>query len=73
MGQPLPAPSLVSPVNDARFAPGAVVSFDWPDVAGAAGYTIQIDDSDNFASPFTLDPTVTASQHTASGLPTRRM
>ncbi|GIH05472.1 hypothetical protein Rhe02_35390 [Rhizocola hellebori] len=72
-GGPLPAPALLSPASDARFAPGAVVAFDWADVTGAASYTIQIDDSDTFGSPLTLDLTVVVSQHTASGLPTQRM
>lgn len=37
----LPAPTLVSPANDARFSPGTAITFEWNDVAGAAGYTIQ--------------------------------
>ena len=47
----LPAPSLVSPAADARFAPGANITFNWSDVTGAASYTIQIDDSNTFPSP----------------------
>jgi hypothetical protein len=69
----LPAPSLVSPANDARFAPGTTVTFDWTDVAGAASYTIQIDDSDQFTAPLVASQTVTASQVTIAGLPTTRM
>jgi len=72
-GQPLPAPSLVSPASDARFSPGTSITFDWGDVAGAASYTLQIDNSESFGAPFTLEVTVTASQHTAAGLPTQRM
>ncbi len=71
-GQPLPAPSLLGPGDDARFAPGTTVIFDWSDVTGAASYTIQIDNDDEFPSPFTVEATATASQYTASGLPTQR-
>jgi len=69
---PLPAPSLVSPAADARFNPGASITFDWTDVSGAAGYTIQIDDSDTFATPLVNQGT-TASQFTTNTLPTIRM
>jgi len=69
----LPAPSLVSPANDARFAPGATITFDWSDVTGAASYTIEIDDSSTIAAPLVLSQTVTASQFATSTLPTRRM
>ncbi|HEX6683413.1 MAG TPA: SBBP repeat-containing protein [Candidatus Limnocylindrales bacterium] len=72
-GGQLPAPSLLSPGNDARFEPGTTITFDWSDVAGAASYTIQIDNNDNISSPFVAAATVTASQFTASGLPTQRM
>jgi len=69
---PLPAPSLVSPATDARFSPGASITFDWTDVSGAAGYTIQIDDSDTFSSPV-VNQATTASQFTTSTLPAVRM
>jgi hypothetical protein len=68
----LPAPSLVSPATDARFNPGASITFDWTDVSGAASYTIQIDDSDTFASPL-VNSNTTASQFTTNTLPTTRM
>src|SRR5262249_13995368 len=58
---PLPAPSLASPAADARFAPGANITFDWSDVSGAATYTIQIDDDNAFPSPWLLNQTVTSS------------
>ena len=70
---PLPAPSLVSPAADARFAPGANIIFDWSDVSGAASYTLQIDDNNAFPSPFILQQTVTASQFSSSTLPTLTM
>jgi hypothetical protein len=69
---PLPAPALVSPAADARFSPGASISFDWTDVSGAASYTIQIDDSDTFSSPV-VNQNTTVSQFTTNTLPTIRM
>ncbi len=69
---PLPAPSLVSPAADARFSPGTSITFDWADVSGAASYTIQIDDSDNFSSPL-VNQNTTVSQFTTNTLPTVRM
>jgi len=72
-GGPLPAPSLVAPAADARFAPGTNITFDWTDVTGAASYTIQIDDQDSFPSPLIVDQTVTTSQFNTSTLPTKTM
>ena len=69
----LPAPSLLSPANDARFNPGQAITFDWSDVAGASTYTIQIDDSQSFSTPLTVNQTTSASQFTTSTLPTTRM
>ena len=69
---PLPAPALLSPSDDARFNPGQSIVFDWSDVAGAASYTIQIDDQENFSSP-TINQSVTASTYSTSTLPTTRM
>jgi hypothetical protein len=69
----LPAPVLLSPAADARFAPGTDITFDWTDVAGAASYTIQIDDSNSFPSPLIVDQTVAASQFSTSTLPTKTM
>lgn len=70
---PLPAPSLVSPSADARFSPGSTITFDWTDVSGAASYTIQIDDSDNFSSPQVVNQNTTVSKFTTNTLPTVRM
>jgi hypothetical protein len=72
-GTVLPAPSLLSPAADARFAPGANILFDWPDVNGAASYTIQIDDSNSFPAPFIIEQTVTTSQFSTSTLPIKTM
>jgi hypothetical protein len=69
----LPAPSLISPAADARFAPGTNITFDWSDVTGAASYTIQIDDSNSFPTPLIVDQTVTVSQFSTSTLPTQTM
>ena len=68
----LPAPSLVSPAADARFAPGTNITFNWSDVSGAANYTIQIDDQNTFSSPI-VNQNVTASQFSSSTLPTLTM
>jgi hypothetical protein len=70
---PLAAPALQSPSNDARFSPGQSITFDWSDVAGAANYTIQIETSESFSAPFTVEQTVTISRFTTSSLPTTRM
>ena len=72
-GSTLPAPSLVSPATDARFTPGTNITFDWSDVASAAAYTIQIDDSNSFSSPVIVNQNTTASQFSTSTLPTRTM
>jgi hypothetical protein len=68
----LPAPSLVSPAADARFAPGTNITFNWSDVSGAANYTVQIDDQNTFSSPI-VNQNVTASQFSSSTLPTLTM
>ena len=69
----LPAPSLIQPANDARFSPGTTILFDWSDVSGAASYTIQIDDSESFSAPLTVNQTTTVSQYSTSALPVTRM
>lgn len=63
----------MSPAHQARFSPGQTITFDWTDVAGAASYTIQIDDSNTFAAPQIVSQTVTASTYSTSTLPTRKM
>jgi hypothetical protein len=69
----LGAPSLISPPADARFAPGANITFDWSDVSGATSYTIQIDDRDTFPAPLVVDQAVATSQFSTSTLPTLTM
>lgn len=70
----LPAPTLSSPAADARFAGGVAITFDWSDVAGAASYTLQIDDDSTFPTPQIVNQTVTgSSQFATSTLPVTRM
>jgi hypothetical protein len=69
----LPAPSLLSPAEDARFSPGTSITFDWTDVSGAASYTIQIDNDSSFPAPLLVNQNTTVSQFTTSTLPTTRM
>ena len=70
---PPAAPTLVSPPADARFRPGTTIRFDWSDVADAATYTIQIDESQGFTAPLLVQQTTTASRYETSTLPARRM
>ena len=65
------APSLISPANDAT--PAQPVTFDWSDVANAASYEIQIDNTSTIASPFVASAVVTVSQATIGGLPAQRL
>jgi hypothetical protein len=69
----LPAPSQLAPAADARFAPGTNITFDWSDVSGAAGYTIQVSDSSAFPSPLIVGQNLTASQFSTNTLPTKTM
>jgi Beta-propeller repeat len=69
----LSAPTLISPSNDARFRRGRAIAFDWGDVAGAADYTIQIDDSQSFSAPVVAGVTTGTSAYTTSTLPARRL
>ena len=64
------APSLISPANGAT--PTLPVNLDWNDVANAASYQLQVDDSSSFTTPRVIDITLTASQHTVSSLALRQ-
>ena len=66
-----PAPSLVSPGDGASVS--QPVTLDWTDVANAAKYEVQIDDSSTLAAPFVSTASVSSSQVTLSGLPARRL
>ena len=61
------APSLTSPANTAT---GVVqpVTLDWSDVANAATYDVQVDNTSTISSPFVANPTVTTSQVTLGTL-----
>ena len=60
------------PVNDARVSFGSTVVFDWDDVPGANSYTLQIDDSNSFPSPYVLNTRVTGSTHATARCPRER-
>ena len=57
----------MAPANGAN--PAQPIGFDWNDVAGAASYTIEIDDSSTFTAPLVRTQTVTSSSYLAGGLP----
>jgi len=65
------APTLLSPAADAR--PAQPVTFDWSDVAGAASYEIQVDDSSTIAAPFRANQVANVSQVSIGGLPAQRL
>ncbi|NUR78493.1 MAG: hypothetical protein HOQ28_19680 [Thermoleophilia bacterium] len=66
---PVPsAPVLVSPPNGDT--PPQPITFDWNNVAGAASYTIQIDDSSAFTAPLEREATVTDSMYATTDLST---
>src|SRR5262245_12937163 len=66
---PVPAaPTLLAPAD--ADTPTQPIGFDWNDVAGAASYEIQIDDSSAFSAPLVRDQTVTASTYTTTSLAT---
>ena len=66
---PVPAaPALLSPPN--ADTPAQPITFDWSDVAGAASYTIQVDDSSAFTAPLVRNVNVTSSMYATSGLNT---
>src|SRR5262245_29771210 len=66
---PVPAaPTLLAPAN--ADTPAQPITFDWSDVAGAATYTIQIDDSSAFDAPLVRDQSVTGSTYATTSLGT---
>jgi hypothetical protein len=71
-GGGLTAPSPTNPANDFRFNAGQIINFDWTDVAGAASYEIQIDNSSAFSLPLTLQQISTTSQW-SSAVPSQRL
>jgi hypothetical protein len=70
---PPTAPTLVSPAQGASGVPQPV-TLDWSDVANAASYEVQVDNSSTIAAPFVANPTVSVSEATLSaGLPAQRL
>ncbi len=65
------APALIAPANAAT--PALPVAFDWSDVAGAADYEIQVDDSSTIAAPFRANQIVSTSQVSIGGLPAQQL
>jgi hypothetical protein len=65
------APTLVAPAANAT--PAQPVGFDWNDVANAASYEIQIDNSSTISAPFVASGTMTASQTTIGSLPAQQL
>jgi hypothetical protein len=65
--QILSAPGLLKPANGA--SPAQPITFDWTDVANAAGYTFQADDSIEFTAPLVQEHIVVTSELIASGFP----
>ncbi len=61
------APTLLSPADNASNV-AQPVTLDWTDVANAASYEVQVDNSSTISAPFVANPTVTTSQATLSGL-----
>jgi hypothetical protein len=65
---PVPGtPSLIAPSDGATVV--QPVTLDWTNVASAATYEVQVDNSSTISAPFVANPTVTASQVTLGGLP----
>jgi hypothetical protein len=62
------APALLAPGNASN--PAQPITFDWADAAGAASYTIQIDDSSAFTAPLIRTADLTTSIYATSGLAT---
>ena len=58
------APTLLAPADGAVVT--LPVTLDWNDVANAASYQIQIDDSSAFSAPLVIDQVVSVSQFTVS-------
>jgi hypothetical protein len=65
-----PAPALIAPPSGASVT--LPVILDWGDVAGAASYGIQVDDSSSFSAPRVIEQTVAASQLSVSSLAARQ-
>jgi hypothetical protein len=70
---PLPAPTLLSPANNAKLPINQPIPFSWSAVAGAATYEIQFDDSSSFTNPlFAAQTGLTQTQTTQTFTSERR-
>jgi hypothetical protein len=70
---PLPAPSLLSPANNAKLPLNQPIPFSWSAVAGATTYEIQFDDSSSFSLPLIAQQTgLTETQTTQTFTSERR-
>jgi FG-GAP-like repeat len=70
---PLPAPSLLSPANNARLPINQAIPFSWSAVPGAGTYEIQFDDSSSFTNPlFAAQTGLTQTQTTQTFTSERR-
>ena len=70
---PLPAPTLLSPANNAKLPLNQSIPFSWSAVAGAASYEIQFDDSSSFTNPlFAAQTGLTQTQTTQTFTSERR-
>lgn len=67
--EPLAAPELISPSEDARVGRYQPTIFAWSEVSGAASYTIEIDGSASFEAPLIASQTVPATRLTITPLP----
>jgi hypothetical protein len=70
---PLPAPTLLSPANNAKVPLNQSIPFSWSAVSGAATYEIQFDDSSSFSNPlFAAQTGLTQTQTTQTFTSERR-
>ncbi len=70
---PLPAPTLLSPANNAKVPLNQSIPFSWSAVSGAATYEIQFDDSSSFTNPlFAAQTGLTQTQTTQTFTSERR-
>src|SRR5688572_14167377 len=70
---PLPAPTLLSPANNAKMPINQSIPFSWSAVPGAATYEIQFDDSSSFTNPlFAAQTGLTQTQTTQTFTSERR-
>jgi hypothetical protein len=70
---PLPAPTLLSPANNAKVPLNQSIPFSWSAVSGAASYEIQFDDSSSFTNPlFAAQTGLTQTQTTQTFTSERR-